>query len=104
MSVPAWAVRGREVVCIKDGWSDNWCRLMGAVPPDRVPMLNEVLRIEEVLVDPSPIVIGCFLSFEGIPPFLYEVSNFRPLVTLETDLKAHFAHHLDAPVRVSEEA
>jgi hypothetical protein len=32
------------------------------------------------------------------------LAGFRPVITIDDDIAAHFAHHLDAPVRVSEEA
>jgi len=67
-------------------------------------MLNEVLRISEVHVDPSVIVVGCYLVFDGIPPFLYAVDCFRPLIGIEDDIEAHFSALLQTQQRVGEDA
>lgn len=101
MSAPSWAVPGREVVCIYDDWDDSACRLLGIRPPDRVPMLNEVLRISDVLMGedvPSGIAGVCYLSFDGIPPFLYCATAFKPVITIEDDMAAHFNALLDVRV------
>lgn len=105
-AMPSWVAIGRECVCINADWNDDACLRLGIQPPSRVPMLNEVLRIVQV-VD-GAVTTGCldtcYLAFEGIPPFLYAVNCFRPLVTLEDDITTYFAELLNAPVRITEEA
>ena len=99
MSAPSWAVPGREVVCVFDDWDDSACRLLGVRPPDRVPMLNEVLRIRDAILVKMPGYEPAFcLAFEGLPPFYYPVDFFRPVITIEDDMAAHFNALLDVPV------
>lgn len=99
MSAPSWAVPGREVVCKADGWNVDALISLGVQPPDRVPMLNEVLRIRDAILVKMPGYEPAFcLAFEGLPPFYYPVDFFRPVITIEDDMAAHFNALLDVRV------
>lgn len=63
-------------------------------------MLNEVLTISAIAGGPN----GDGLQFAEVPPLVadrghifdvwWDACCFRPLVTIEDDLEAHFLHHL----------
>ena len=83
-----WARPGIEVVCIDDDWNFTWYDVRGLRSPDRVPMLNEVLTVEQAIPHPW-LHSGVGLRFEGIDPLAYwPASHFRPLVsrTIEDDI------------------
>lgn len=88
-----WAKPGLKCVCIDGNWPDKEMDIANVV---RAPMLNEVLTISAVNST------GC-LQFVEIPAetetpsimwsVFWEVSHFRPLITLKDDV-ALFRHHL----------
>ena len=96
-TVPSWAKVGAEVVCITETWPDPVVLDIPMPPIHRLPMLNEVLVIREVIgpdayakfgLHPSG---GCCLRFD-ISDWAFPVSNFRPVqstakpVSMESDI------------------
>lgn len=99
MSIPSWAVRGARVVCIRDFGK---ARLFHDQGHRQDPELRQCYIIDAAEEWPEYQAVVLYLV--GFPPVGFDITGFRPVITIEDDLKAHFAHHLDAPVRVSEEA
>lgn len=87
-----WAAPGKQCVCINDNWQDGLARAFGFTPPDRVPMINEVLTISEVATDadyPEAILIpgGAALGFHEMDhDFMFAIAYFKPLVSEEDDV------------------
>lgn len=81
---------GQRVVCINDEWPDmallNGTAIMVPTQP-RVPMLNEVLTIRDIVVCWSPLIIDdpIALIFEEIPGGWLH-THFRALTDKKTDI------------------
>jgi hypothetical protein len=85
---------GRQVVCIADDWYSPY------PVPTRLPMKNEVLTIDAIEARDGK----CYLAFAEIPHeqraegwsaiITYAASCFRPVITLDDDMVAHFDHLL----------
>lgn len=89
----SWAAPGKQCVCVDDNWQDTLCRSFGMPTPSRVPMINEVLTISEVLGgEQYPMVLllegQVALSFVELDhDFLFSITHFRPLITEEDDVE-----------------
>lgn len=46
-----WAVPGAQCDCINDEWDEGLALPPTWMPPSRVPMINELLTIKEVIID-----------------------------------------------------
>lgn len=89
-----WAAPGVQCVCINDSW-DWWAEFDGYSVPTRVPMLNEVLTIREV-VGNDGLSSGVGLVFWEIDKFQHDgplgatiyfsVHCFWPLEKRKTDI------------------
>lgn len=91
--IPLWAHVGAKVVCVP------------YMDADRTKEVTEVRKGTIVTVTYAGI------SGDGWPAIrvrelegFYRLRNFRPLVTLETDIATHFSHHLHAPQKIVERA
>lgn len=89
-----WAAPGVRCVCINDDW--DWSATFGAHSvPTRVPMINEVLTIREV-VSNNGLRTGVGLFFWEIEKLqsdgplsaemVWGAHCFRPLIERETDI------------------
>lgn len=102
--VPSWAVRGQKVICIRDEFPG--CCIVGE---DAKLRRGEIYTVHSV--GDSPLGNGVHLmeihrsqskSF-GVPlPYLF--GRFRPLITIEDDLAAHFTAFLHQPSSIKEPA
>ena len=110
MSVPGWVKVGAKCVCIKRGAWTN-----GLNPGEVDPVYGDILTIRDVTHGRHGLVFLRFNEimnpvcrwdrFAGEPSEArYLVDNFRPIVTLEDDIKAHFSQHLHAPQKIAERA
>lgn len=95
MSIPSWCRVGAKVVCIE---------LLARVYAETVPVVGETYTIRDVrdygdvvgiLVSEIRNAVANYDEGDLEPCFIIEA--FRPLITLEDDLKAHFEQHLRAP-------
>ena len=86
----AWANVGAEVVCIDADWRENDSET--GVIPSRVPMLNEILTIrdvvralegnEDMLRDVQEKYGHVYIGFEEVESsFLWHATHFKPLIT-----------------------
>lgn len=87
MSIPSWVKIGVQCVCVDDS------RGFASKRPVELQR-GAVYTVRDVR-------IGC-LGLEGLRAY-YDSSRFRPLVTLEDDIKAHFSQHL-RPQKIVERA
>jgi len=108
--IPSWVRPGAQCVCVDDRWQDL-SHLFGGRSPDRVPMINEVLTIRDVVgrdelkkAWEGRFTIphqwdGALLSFNELGhDWLFSYTHFRPLISQADDLEAHFSKLLDAPL------
>jgi hypothetical protein len=92
-AIPSWCRVGAKVVCVTEAanLSPGEAQLVvGSVYTIRSVERDEVsfgFILDEIKNPPIPYSDGmeCF----------YDWHRFRPLVTIEDDLEAHFLHHLD---------
>lgn len=92
--VPSWAVNGTLVVCVEPLDFNGECIMIkGCVYTlDRIGLCPEC-GAPECIVKERDILAG--------HPAWMHLSRFRPLVTLEDDLKAHFIQYLNTPAPVT---
>jgi hypothetical protein len=100
IAIPSWAVRGRKVVCVD-----------GSPPPDRadhyrawpeqgaVYTIREVLWVETLQMYQVRLVeiqnaVHWYKNTGDFEP-AYALRRFKPLVTIEDDMEAHFVALLD---------
>jgi hypothetical protein len=104
MSAPSWARVGAKVVCIHK---------VAPVHGETIPTIGAVYTVRDVVDYGDEVglrlveIINSVASYsDGRTEAAFIVYCFKPTVTItvEDDLKAHFSHLLDAPLRVSEEA
>lgn len=86
MSVPSWAVPGAKVACIK---RTPWVILRHGVGDDRYPAFGEVCTIKAVSIEVGRPTLEVFEYAN-----LLEARFFRPLVSQQDDLEAHFYQYL----------
>jgi hypothetical protein len=98
--IPSWAVKGARVVCVEDLWAG---RCTGWITP---PCVGTIYTIEGVTAQSCNEWRGPFVTLVEIDsePYGFELSAFRPLITLEDDLEAHFRILLRQPVSDKEPA
>ncbi len=93
-AIPSWARVGAKVVCVRAPWSTT------PEPGFAHPMVGDVLTVSG-----TDIRWRVGLTFaEKHPNDVYNVDNFRPLVTLSSDIAEHFEHLLDVPASHEREA
>lgn len=101
MSVPYWAVRGAKVVLVDANFRGDTDGL-------DLPELDQVYTIRDVTWNPYwrewqirlvEVVNQPQLYNIGLAEAAWRISRFRPAVSLEDDIAAHFAHLLTTPVR-----
>jgi len=81
--IPAWARVGAKVVCVR---SD---------PPRSDPLRRgAVYTIARVYVD-DEIGSGPYVDLVEVARVGWWLKRFRPLITIEDDISAHFAHLLN---------
>lgn len=98
MGVPSWARVGAKVVCVAGRiFSYGNTRV-----PDRPVNVGEVVTISEVLpYDPENPLAPFWLGFaERHPLQLFGGHRFRPLITQQDDIEAHFKALLNVPHQV----
>lgn len=94
--IPSWARVGAKVVCVRAPWL-----------PQSGPSPKDVCQVAEVAVDRG----GVWLYLDGHSEWVqesatkrarhsYGVNCFRPLITQEDDIKAHFALLLETSTPV----
>lgn len=90
MRIPSWARVGAKVVCIRDLWEGR--RLLWAPKP----IIGSIYTISMVGASHNEWGnFGIMLDELKSYPYGYEIEAFRPLITQQDDIAAHFAHHLD---------
>ena len=114
MNIPSWAHAGAKVVCVDDNFVGQPAERLGCSLPVRgkTYTIRQITFVEGADVGPGVLLEEVANAYVEYPSgrFLWRgepcfgLRRFRPVITIEDDLKAHFAHLLDAPVRVSEEA
>lgn len=99
----AWAKPGVKCVCIRDDWKGfEVYERMGIHVPSRLPMINEVLTINEVMDDlshvPGRVTSNIGLTFVELGhDWGFALDCFRPLITKsQEDDVALFRSLLDA--------
>ena len=120
-SVPPWAKRGTQVVCISDGGWETSLPI-----PTRVPMVGEILTIAAVRVYDKDhrfanlvSLAGAYLAFDEIPlrqtadglsaDLYWDIGAFRPLIKSDTSMDHDVAlfekflqgHRVKTPGKVS---
>lgn len=98
MGLPSWAHVGAKVV-YRGGYTPPNYNMRGA---DAAKLTKgSIYTIRELVTNPYNGEAGVFLvevTNELHPTlrreFGYYLKSFRPLVTIEDDIEAHFAHHL----------
>ncbi len=96
-SIPAWAVKGARVVCVKDFRRSVRVRDLGF---RGLPEVNAVYEIHGVEYWPEYSAVTLMLV--GFPEEQgFDVVGFRPVKTIEDDISEHFAIYLKTPVRTS---
>ena len=99
-TIPSWAVRGRLIVCIRESCKREASSYQAKCT---MPKLGETYTIRHVMGTPAG--VGVWLE-EIVNPIGnpakgwggesgFHLVCFRPLVTLEDDIAAHFRQHLD---------
>lgn len=96
--IPAWARVGARVIAINDdGWKDvenNLASMPG-------PAYNEACLISGISFEAD----GVWLYLSGYPDFdTFNANRFKPAVTIEDDLEAHFTAILHQPSSIKEPA
>ena len=93
MSIPSWAVRGAKVVYIGTGLPDEPGTEHVANPViGRVYTINWTGKVGHQF---------CLGFVELSDEAAWDFRGFRPVITIDDDLKAHFAHLLDVPAEPS---
>jgi hypothetical protein len=100
MSIPSWAVRGARVVCKVTNWFPVDDAPVDLTTVLILPMKGRVYTISDVIDGGDE----WELTLEECGPNDFPGRAFGPVAGVDDDLKAHFVHLLDAPVRVPEEA
>ena len=92
MGLPSWARVGAKVVCIST---------FGGRTAPHIPVKGQIYTISGLSPDHQwgeMLSLAEFgderISRSTTRSYQYPVHCFRPLVTLEDDIEAHFAHHL----------
>jgi hypothetical protein len=102
--VPSWARKGAKVVCI-GGWEHR-----GGYGDEVLPEVGETytIRTVEFSLDGDVClrleeIVNARRSYStGLDECQFYVGRFRPLVTLEDDVKTHFAQYLKTDHRATE--
>lgn len=102
----SWAAPGVKCVCIIDDWQD----IPGMGSPSRLPMINEVLTIKEVMVAGDLNSLSSRFQFVGEAArtviisfhelghdWFFAVRNFRPLITKTQEQDLALFRHLLSP-------
>jgi hypothetical protein len=117
--IPSWAVRGAKCVFVGGHFDPVENNITDPAGLIEYPVANEVYTIREIRVRLVPewhdkVVVGILLH-EIVNPIAtagsgaggemaFWIGAFRPLASIASDVEAHFAHLLDAPLRLTEEA
>jgi len=99
MDIPSWAFKGNRVVCVDDA-------IDGDISGITIPQRGETYTIREVWWNDAWRHWQVRLAEIVNPPFLYadhadpleaafNVSRFRPLVSQQDDIEAHFSRFLE---------
>lgn len=118
-NIPNWAVRGARCVFVGSHFDPAENKITDPAGLIKYPVTNEVYTVREVRVRLVPefgneVMVGILLR-EIVNPIAtagsgaggemaFWIGDFRPLASIASDVEFHFAHLLDAPLRLTEEA
>lgn len=93
MDIPSWSRVGAKVVCINNKALPG--HVWSSLPQPRVGSIYTVTRMFISPIDGSPVVR--LMELPETEPFDggYLISRFRPLITQQDDIEAHFRVLLD---------
>lgn len=101
MSIPSWAIRGAKIVRVEPVYA---ARHAASV----VPVVGQTYTIREVFLAkggrPAVRLVEITCSWSDARNYErgWVLSHFRPLVSLQDDISAHFEQHLRSPHKIEE--